>query len=300
MTSEIFYDIYRKLAAARSEPAKYLPVLDELLETCNKRASAEPSSNKWLDEADGCLHEIAQSSILFAAAVANWLTEKDGIVLAKAVIHKASVYHLQQQAAEIYDLSNIEEDRAILAGCRLCTLAVAPAVSLGWTLSLAVSLPLSAKTQHAVDDLLRYHAEEFPSTTLRLLASADSPFRSVENANEVIAALKEQENWLEELPRLREFAMTPEMRLTLFSLGRSQNRAMHRHPRKMSILSQFCNEQHFKYANNVAMEIVVGDQVHETALKMSPYRVEVEPLVSDRTDPVSGAVRRSGLWQGVS
>lgn len=299
MTSDIFYELYRKLAIARNEPTKCLPVLDELAKACRDGKKADSSSDDLLAEVDNCLHEVAQSSTLFAAAVSSWLTTDEDVELAKALVHKASVSHLQQSAAEIYDLSNIEEARAILAACRLCSHFVAPAVSLGWTLSLAVSRPTSDKTSQAVDHLLRYHIEEFPWTTRQLLLSEDSSFKSVEKANQALDILEKQEAWLENLPRLREFSMTPEMRLTLFSMKRNENRAIHRHSEKTSIFSQFCKKQNFKYAHKTAVEFVVGDRVHETTMEMSPHSLSLEPPLSERTDPEFGLVRRQRLWQGV-
>lgn len=300
MTSEPFYELYRKLAAVRSEPSKGLPVLDEFAQVCRDREKAVPSLDEWLAEADNCLHEVAYSSTLFAMAVSSWLAVDEEVVLAKALIHKASARHLQQQAAEAYDLSNIDEMRAILAGCRLCTLGATPAISLGWALSLTVSHTKSDKMSHAVECLLQYHIDELPRTTLRLLSSDDSPFKSDEKASEAIVALEEQETWLEGLPRLREFAMTPEMRLTLVSLNRNESRAIHRHSKEKSLLSRLFTSYHFKYADKTAVEFVVGDKVQETTLEMSPYSCFVEVPLSELTDPKSGAARRSRLWRGVS
>jgi len=299
MTSELFYGLYRKLAVARREPSKGLSVLDELAKICRDRKKATPSSDEWLAEADDCLREVAHSSTLFVAAVSSWLSVDEEVELAKALVYKANVQHLQQKAAEAYDLSNIDELRAILAGCRLCTLNATPAISLGWTLSLPVSHPTSDKIDQAVEHLLQYHVDEFPWTTRRLLSSEDSPFTSVEKANEALRALEEQETWLEGLPRLREFAMTPEMRLTLSSLKRSESRAIHRHSKEGSVFSQLFTTQHFKYANKTAVEFVVGDKIKETTLEMSPYSLSVELPLSERTDPVSGAARRRALWRGM-
>ncbi|MBU1395224.1 MAG: hypothetical protein KKE84_03665 [Gammaproteobacteria bacterium] len=298
MSSEIFYELYRKLAGARSEPTKCLAVVDELAKVCRDSGKAASSTDELLADADNCLHEVAESSILFAAAVSRWLTVDEDVELAKALVHKASVRHLQQPAAESYGLSNIEETRAILTACRLCTLSAAPAVSLGWTLSLTISHPTSDKTRQAVEHLLQYHVDEFPWTTRQLLSSEDSPFKSLEKAHEALAALEEQEAWLEGLPKLREFAMTPEMRLTLSGLKRSEHRAIHRRSRETSVLAQIFTTQHFKYANKTAVEFVVGDKVQETTLEMSPYSLSVELPLSERTDPGSGAARRRGLWRG--
>ncbi|WP_310448523.1 hypothetical protein [Thiobacillus sp.] len=299
MSSEIFYELYRKLAGARSEPTKCLAVVDELAKVCRDSRKAATSADEFLADADNCLHEIAESSILFATAVSRWLTVDEDVELAKTLVHKASVRHLQQPTAESYDLSNIEEARAILAACRLCTLSAVPAVSLGWTLSLAISHPTSDQTCQTVDHLLQYHVDEFPWSTRQLLSSEDSPFKSLKKANEALAALEEQEAWLDGLPRLREFAMTPEMRLTVSSLKRSEHRAIHRRSEETSVFAKLFTTQHFKYANKTAVEFVVGDKVQETTLEMSPYSVSVELPLSERTDPGSGVSRRRSLWRGV-
>lgn len=299
MTSELFYEFYRRLVVARSEPTKCLPVLDELAKVCRDRKKVSVSSDEWLVEADNCLHEVAYSSAFFAVAVSSWITVDEEVELARALVHKANVRHLQQSAAEAYDLSNIDEARAILAGCRLCACNATPAVSLGWTLSLLVTHPKSDNVRQAAEHLLQYHVDEFPWTTRQLLSPESSPFKSVEMANEALAALEKQETWLEGLPRLREFAMTPEMRLILSSLKRSENRAIHRHSMETSVFAQFVTTQHFKYANKTAVEFVVGEAVKETTLEMSPYSLSVELPLSERTDPVSGATRRRALWRGV-
>lgn len=300
MSSEIFYELYRKLSGARSEPTKCWAVVDELAKVYRDSREAASSADQLLADADNCLLEVAESSILFAAAISRWLTVDEDVELAKALVHKASVRHLQQPAAEYYDLSNIEETRVILTACRLCTLGAAPAVSLGWTLSLTISHPASDKTRQAVEHLMQYHVDEFPWTTRQLLSSEDSPFKSLEKAHEALAALEEQEAWLEGLPRLREFAMTPEMRLTLSGLKRSEHRAIRRRSREGSVLAQLFTTQHFKYANRAAVEFVVGDKVQETTLEMSPYSVSVELPISERTDPGAGSARRRGLWRGVT
>jgi hypothetical protein len=299
MTNDIFYDLYHKLVLWRNEPTKFIPLLNELAIVCRERKKAASSSDEWLAEADNCLDEVVNYSTLFAAAVSNWLTVNENIELGNALAHKASVRHLQQPGAEFYDLSNIDEASAILAGCRLCARAVTPAVSLGWTLSLAVSHPKSDDTGQAVEHLLQYHVEEYPRTTWRLLSFEDSAFKSEEKAKKALAALEKEEYWLEGLPSLCEFAMSPEMRLALSSVKRRENRDIDRHSRELSIFSQFVATQHFKYATNTAVEFIVGEQVHETTLEMSPYSVSIELPLSELTDPESAAERRRKLWRGV-
>lgn len=299
MTSESYYELYRKLAGARNEPTKGLSSLGDFMMIYHERKTAVPTSVERLAEADDCLHEIADNSNLFVAAISNCLTVEEDVELAKALVQKASVQHLQQEAAEAYNLSNIDEGQAILAGCRLCTLNAATAISLGWALSLSVSHPNSNRADRAVEYLLQYHIDEFPWTTRRLLASEKSPFKSVAKANEALSILEKQESWLTELPSLREFTMTPEMRLTLSCLKRNENREIIRHGREKSFFAQFVTPQYFKYANKTAVEFVVGDTVQETLLEMSPHGLSLELPFSEHTDPVSGALRRNELWRGV-
>ena len=299
MAREQFYNLYRKLASTRSKPTDAFPVLDELTLLCRDLRSTSASPQEWLAEAGNCLHEIAQSSLLFARAASRWLTNKEDIQLAKVLVHKASVRHLEQVAAEAYDLSIVEEKSAILTGCRLCTLSAAPALTLGWALSLAVSYPTSALAKEAVEYLLRYHAEEFPQSTRRLLSSEESQFKSLASAIAVLAALEEQEAWHENQPRLREFSMTPEMRLSLSSLQRRDNRDIQRHSREKSVFSKIFKAEHFKYANRTAVEFLVGDKVQETTLEMSAYSLSIELPFSELTDPQSGRIRRRRLWKGV-
>jgi hypothetical protein len=299
MANEIFYELYRKLSMLGNESSNQIAILNEIATVCRERKQTGSTPEEWLAEADDCLHEVAESPALFATAVSSWLTFDEDVLLGKALAGKASVKHLQHSTPVSYDLSNIDEARAILTGCRLCATYVTPAVSLGWALSLASTHPISDKTGPAVEHLLRYHAEEFPWTTRHLLASQSSPFKSLEKSTKVLTALEENETWLKSLPRLRELAMTTEMRLTLSSIKRRESRDIHRHASEKSFFSQLFTTQHFKYANKTSVEIVSGNQVHETTLEMSPYSVSTELPLSERTDPEIGAARRKALWQGL-
>lgn len=298
MSADSFFEFYRKLSSGESEPSTCQTIFDQLALLCRDRQQSGLTPDEWLSEADICLHEIAESSLLFAGAVSSWLTIDEDIKLGKALAEKASVRHLRQSTVEAYDLSKIEEERAILTACRLCASYVTPAVTLGWALSLATAYPNSEKAAEAVNHLLGYHIDEFPWTAQRLLASDESAFKSLSQVSEALATLKEQQTWLEKLPRLRELSMTQEMRLTLSSLKRRENRSIHRHAKEKSVFSQFFATQHFKYANKTAIEFAVDDQMHETTLKMSPYSVSTELPVSEYTDPELGLARRRALWRG--
>src|SRR5690606_31049713 len=123
--------------------------------------------------------------------------------------------------------------------------------------------------------------------------------KSMEAAKSALAELMELEGWLDGLPKLREFAMTPDMRLTLSALKRTESRDIERHAKMGSILRQFVLTSHFKYAKTAAMEFEIGDQVDETSLDMAPYSVSIELPHSEQTNPVAGAARRRSLWRGV-
>jgi hypothetical protein len=236
---------------------------------------------------------------MFAAAMSRWLITREDVELAKALVNKSNVRHLQQPAAEVYDLSTMDEATAILVGCRLCTCIATPAISLGWALSLYLAYPTSDEAHQAADYLLEYHVNEFPQTTRRLLSAEESPFKDVAHAAKALEFLADLEVQLSSWPKLREFAMTPEMRLTLSSLRRREGRDIHHHARKKSVFMQFCKVEQFKYSHKTALEFTDGAQIQETIMEMSSYSVEVELPISERTDPQAGLFSRRGLWRGV-
>ena len=155
MANEIFYELYCKLSMLGNESSNHIAILNEIATVCRERKRTGSTPEEWLAEADDCLHEVAESSVLFAEAVSSWLTFDEDVQLGKALAGKASVKHLQHSTPISYDLSKIDEARAILTGCRLCATYVTPAVSLGWALSLASTRPISDKTGPAVDHLLK-------------------------------------------------------------------------------------------------------------------------------------------------
>lgn len=300
MDHKQFYELYRRLAAARTDAEAARSALGTLLAAFLQTSSNEKLRADWMAGADDCLHAIAESSSLFVAALSVWLVGGDSVALAKAVVHEANVRHLQQPVAEFYALEGVAQVAAVLCAYRLCALGATPAVSLGWTLSLGVSFPYQPAVDKAVIELLNFHVEEFPGTTFRLLSATDSPFAALESAKSVLVDLETEEKWLDEQPRLREFDMTPEMRLALSGLKRGQRRAIERSARENSMLAQIFATQHFKYASKTAVEFHVESGVQETTLEMSRFRLSVELPLSEGTDPISGASRRRALAKGPS
>jgi hypothetical protein len=298
MTGEIFYGIYDKLSKASTDPER-VAAISELAQACRASEDQHERRDERLAQAEICIHQIAQSKDLFATAIATYIVQDDDIPLAKALAGEVSVRHMKLAAAVHYDLSKLSEDVSVLAACRLCSIYVTPAISLGWALSLLTSYPNSDNAKGAAAHLVEYHVTEFPLTTLRLLAATDSAFAGVALADEALNFLRAEEAHLEGLPKLREFAMTPEMRLTLGAIRRRQNREIQEHARQKSVFMQICKVEHFKYANKTYVEIGMGTQTQETTMEMSPYSLEVELPLSEYTDPVTGARRRRQLWKGI-
>jgi hypothetical protein len=298
MNHEHFHELYRRLVAARTDMSAAAPALATVLAAFQAASTSAEQRAKWLREADDCLHVVAEHSQLFVAAISAWLIDSSSVALAKAVVHKANVRHLQQPCAEFYKLEGVAAADAVLSAYRLCAINATPAVSLGWTLSIGLEFPDTPETKSALVELLRFHMDEFPRTTLCLLSAEDSPFASLELADAALAALKQDNEWLDDQPRLREFAMTPEMRLTLSSLKRQENRTIQRSSQQNSVFAQLFAAKHFKYANKTAIEFHVGGGVQETTLEMSSFGLSVELPLSEGTDPISGANRRRALARG--
>lgn len=297
VTSNPFYELYRKLEELRSDPEKCRPVIGELTQLCRETEKAS-SLDECLAEAAICIQAICQSRTTFALAISAWLTSDGDIRLAKALVHEASVACFQATTAKEYDLSLVDEELAQLAACRLCALHPSPPISLGWALSLATSYPDSETALQTAQKLLQHHIAEYPSTTQRLLTSESCPFKSLDLAIQGLSNLQQQETALAELPRIREFTMPPDMRLTYASLKRSENRDIQRSSNEKSFFRQFFTAQHFKYANKTAIEIRAGDDVHETSLEMTSFQLSVELPISELTNPLSSMLSRNKLWKG--
>ena len=73
---------------------------------------------------------------------------------------------------------------------------LAPSVSLGWALSLAVSFPFSDKAAEVSELLLKFHIEEYPITTLQLVSHEDSPFSSSKTVAAALGEFRDETAWL--------------------------------------------------------------------------------------------------------
>lgn len=297
MTSNPFYELYRKLEQLQGDPEQCRLLISELTQLC-RRETANASPDECLAQAANCIHVICQSRAAFALAISEWLTNVEDIYLAKALIHEASVAYFQVATAQVFDLSLVDEPLAQLAACRLCALHPSPTISLGWALSLATSYPASPGALQIAQKLLQHHVAEYPSTTLRLLSNENCPFKYLDLAIQGVSTLKEEEADLAALPRLRELTMSPDMRLIYASLKRSESRDIHRRSDQNSFFSQMFTTQHFKYASKTAIEIRAGNEVHETTLEMTSFQISTELPIAELTDPLSSMLYRSKLWKG--
>lgn len=297
MLRDDFFEIYRRLGSAATDFPAAAAAEDELSAAFLEHERAGGGS-EWLASADDCIYEIAESPPLFSRAISSWITSTGFAELIKAVLHQANVRHLRPTSAVAYDLSGVDEARAILTGCRLCAINVVPAISLGWTLSLLAARPTSEASLRAAEFLLLYHTDEFPWSTEKMLevygAGNDLPL--------VAAALKYLRRLsasLEALPRLRELEMPLEARLALAQLRQSENREIQRKAAKASVFAGMISEHHFKYATQVAIEVPVGDGLRDSSLQMAGMSLSIELPFSEHTDPLAGAARRRSMWQGV-
>jgi len=297
MNDDILLNLYLRLDQAK-DAASASAALDELAQWARTQLA---SSNKtWQQDVRDCLYVIAGKDALFAAAITRWLTRDDGIPLGKALSNTISVRYLKHNAAVGFDLKEIDEACAILVGYRLCATGAALSVALGWILSLARDFPQSDAVKRAVDTLLKYLADEYPSASLRLLRTDASPFKDLPIAQKMVDTLTKQDAAVAALPSLREFAMTPKMRLLLASLKRSEEREIFAHAKEHSILQLIATEFHFKYSKQVVVEMKLGDQVKETSMAMQGHSLSVDLPQTEATDPLFGKRRRHILGKGPS
>ena len=294
------WGLYRELVRTKDEAAENITVLGELAEAARMIRSDAETSKSWESELDDCIHAAASHPPTFARALVEWLKSDEDVPTAKLLARKASVVNFRASAPLQYDLRTADRDDALLAGMRLCSMFVAPSLSLGWAMSLVEANPAGEGLQvtAGLGALLVYHAEEFPVTTKHLLESETSPFKALPAAQQLLEGLRTAQSQLDEMPFLREFTMTPEMRLVYAGVKRTEQREIQRGARAGSIFAQLATTQHFKYSNRTAVEMRIGDKVKETTLAMSSFQYGYELPVSERVDPVRGKFRRAGFWNG--
>lgn len=290
-------DIYLQLAGDERAPDRDDQLLARLAELARQTAPDDESDRFDNVDIDNCLHAITQSPALFPIALARWLAGDSDIRLGKALLHQASVAHLDQRFPQSYDLTGVLEADAITTARRLCALAAAPAISLGWTLSMARDFPSSDSVRTQTKELLDYHVDQLLVSTVEFLASPESSFQNLDASIETLRQAREAQQILEGLPRLRELDMTADMRLLHSSLKRSEHREIHRRADEVSVFRGLLHQVKLKYASRPVIEVRNESGTQEMSIPMFSHELTVELPLSELTDPVIGRVRRNRLWR---
>jgi hypothetical protein len=291
-------EIYLKLTGATRNAAHDAVLLARLAELAREVSGDSGFDHLASGAMEDCLYAIAHSPALFPIAISAWLSSDEDIRLGKALQHQVSVAHLSQTYPQSYDLAEVDEQQAVIAARRLCALAAAPAVSLGWALSLARQFPQSSFVAGTLTDLLDYHVLELPDSTHKLLASNESVFRELDASISTLSRLYRQDAELNALPHLREFEMTADMRLISSTLKRSEHREIHRKADEQSIFRLIARRINLKYGGHPVVEMKGNAGTIETAIELFSHELSIELPLSEATDPVLGRMRRNRLWKG--
>ena len=290
-------EIYLQLAGDERAPDRDDQLLARLAQLARQTAPDAESDRFGTVDIDNCLHAIAQSPVLFPIALARWLVGETDVRLGKALLHQASVAHLDQRFPQSYNLTGVAEADAITTARRLCALAAAPAISLGWTLSMVRDFPSSDAVRTQAMELLEYHVDQLLVSTAEFLASPESSFQDLDASIETLRRAREAQQVLEGLPRLRELDMTADMRLLHSSLKRSEHREIHRRADEASVFRGLLHQVKLKYASRPVIEVRHEYGTQEMAIPMFSHELAVELPLSELTDPVIGRVRRNRLWR---
>lgn len=290
-------EIYLQLAGDERSPERDDQLLARLAHLAHQAAPDAETDRFGTLDIGNCLHAISQSPVLFPVALARWLSGDSDVGLGKTLAHQASVAHLDQRFPQSYDLTGVPEADAITTARRLCALAAAPAISLGWTLSMVRDFPNSDAVRIQATVLFDYHADQLLISTAELLASSESSFQDLDASVETLRRAREAKHNLEGLPRLRELDMTADMRLLHSSLKRTEHREIHRRAEEASVFRGLLHQVKLKYANRPVIEVLHESGTQEMAIPMFAHELAVELPLSELTDPVIGLVLRNGFWR---
>ncbi len=290
--------MYQVLAHGTRDRESDAALLTQLAAEARARQEIQKGNESWSEDLGDCLYAIADSQPLLVSALTLWLTNADDVPLARAVLKRADVKWHEATHPVDFPLSEVDIELGILVAFRLCCTLSPPPVQLGWILSLVRAYPDNEKLARAAQELLEYLGSELTYAIRDLLSSEESTFRGLQLASAWLAKLDEQLAAIESLPHLREFDMTPAMRLQHVSLRRAEEREIERGARSASILEKIFTPQRVKYSMRVAVPIFIDDAVHETTIEMSGHRLGIELPLSELTDPLLGRLKRQRLWKG--
>lgn len=289
-------EIYLRLDGDSRDPEQDDKLLARLAELARRReAGADPDR---FDSVDICnsLHAIAKSEALLPIALARWLGSQTDVRLGRALLHETSVTYLSQRFPQSFDLTRVPERDAITTARRLCALAAAPAISLGWSLSMARDFAGHAAACSEAMDLLDYHVDQLLVSTVECLASTESSFQDLDASVETLRRARAAQQVLETLPRLLELDMTADMRLLHSSLKRKERREIHRRADEFSVFSRIASQMKLKYGSRPVIEVRDETCTRDMTIQMFSQELIVELPLSELTDPVIGILLRNRLW----
>jgi hypothetical protein len=289
------FELYRVFAGSDRDAAADRAHLDALANWVQTNATNEPES--WEAAVENCAYAITQQPALWAMAVTDWLTHAERVPLARVVVNRASVEHQQASTPANFVLAALDPAAAALAGRRLCSMSAAPALCIGWALSLAQAFPDHPVAQKSVTTMLTYLSNELPGTTERLLAAAESTSQHLPIIATTLASIREREAELRAIPDLRELHLTREMRWILSRVKREENREIVRDARAGSLWAALMTPRYVKYAMRVVIDHATPTGPSSTSLTMGAMSFGVELPLSETIDPVFGQLRRDLLWR---
>lgn len=291
-----FNDFYPRLYRANHEPDGQA-LLEEFYSMWRQAEKSGVDAETLREEAKGCLRRIATTD-LFQLAACEWIGSKGHYRLSKALAHEVSVHYLQYPKLVRFALTGVTEKCAITVARRLCALDVPVAVSLGWVLSLNEDLPTSPLISSNTATVVGFLAVEHPSTCKRLLEAESSPLADSPLAQHLAERLTSELHELEALPQLAELQMPSEMRRSFRYLRRNESRAVTEQARGDSFLADmFMLSEHFKYANQVAVECRNDQETVETMIPMVTHEMSVELPQTWTADPLFYSQLVHRLWE---
>lgn len=290
-------EIYLQLAGQERDPERDNQLLDRLEALEDEIAPDGGAGRSALVDLDNCVQAISGSPVLLPVALGRWLGGDAHLRLGKAVVERASVAYLNQRFPQSFDLRAVPVAASMTTAGRLCALGAAPAVSLGWTLSMFRDYPEEEGVRGRTRELLDYHVDQLLVSTVELLASPESSFQTLDVSIETLARARDARRVLDGMPRLRELDMTAEMRLLHSALKRSEHREVHRRADEASVFRHLMHRIKLKYATRPVIEVRNETGTHEMAVAMSSHELALELPLSELTDPVVGRLRRNRLWR---
>lgn len=291
-----FNDFYLRLYRANHEQDGQA-LLEEFYALWREAEKSGVDAETLRDEAKGCLRRIATTD-LFLLAACDWIGSKGHYRLSSALAHEVSVHYLQHPKLVRFALTGVTEQCATTVARRLCALDVPVAVSLGWVLSLNEDLPPSPLISSNTATVVGFLAVEHPSTCKRLLEEESSPLAESPLAQHLAEKLASELRELEALPQLAELQMSSEMRRSFRYLRRNESRAVTEQARGDSFLADmFMTSQHFKYANQVAVEYQSDQETVDAMIPMFSHEMSVELPQTWTADPLLYVRKVNTLWE---